>query len=152
MNRGAIATAEKQGPCHGAPQPGWGRGGASRHGRGKPSPRSRAGSMKAGSASALPDGIETSSLLTGKDMARGWESKSVESQIESARSEGMKPAKHPVTPEMTATLRKRETLLLARTHLLQQIQASQHPRHLAMLESALAALEKQLAIIDRKSV
>ena len=103
--------------------------------------------MKAGSASALPDGIETSSLLTGKDMARGWESKSVESQIESARSEGMKPAKQPVTPEMTATLRKRETLLLARTHLLQQIQAIQHPRHLAMLESALAALEKQLTAI-----
>jgi hypothetical protein len=48
---------------------------------------------------------------------------------------------------MTATLRKRETLLLARTHLLQQIQASQHPRHLAMLESALAALEKQLTAI-----
>ena len=95
----------------------------------------------------MPDGIETSSLLTGKDMARGWESKSVESQIESARSDATKPAKHSVTPEMTATLRKRETLLLARTHVLQQIQASQNPRHLAMLESALAALEKQLAAI-----
>jgi hypothetical protein len=80
-------------------------------------------------------------------MARGWESKSVESQIESARSDGTKPAKHPITSDATATVRKRETLRLARTHLLQQIQASQNPRHLAMLESALAALEKQLATL-----
>lgn len=77
-------------------------------------------------------------------MARGWESKSVESQIESARSDGTRPAPHPVAPEMTEALRKRETLRLARAHVLQQIQACQNPRYLAMLESALAALEKQL--------
>jgi hypothetical protein len=78
-------------------------------------------------------------------MARGWESKSVESQIESAGSDRSKPAKERLTPEMAAAVRKRESLLLARTHLQQQIQASQNRRHRAMLERALADVEKQLA-------
>jgi hypothetical protein len=81
-------------------------------------------------------------------MARGWDSKSVESQIESARSDQGNPAKQRLTPEMAAAARKRESLLLARTHLQQQIQVSQNPRHRAMLESALADLEKQLAAVD----
>jgi hypothetical protein len=78
-------------------------------------------------------------------MARGWESKSVESQIESARADRGNPSEQRLTPEMAAAVRKKESLLLARTHLQQQIQASQNPRHRAMLESALAEVEKQLA-------
>ena len=78
-------------------------------------------------------------------MARGWESKSVESQIESTQSERKETAKNRVTPEMAAALRKKETLLLARTHLQQQMQASQHPRRREMLQNALTELEKQLA-------
>jgi hypothetical protein len=78
-------------------------------------------------------------------MARGWESKSVESQIESSRSEQREPRKNRLTLRMAEAHRKKESLLLARNHVLQQIQASQNPRHRAMLESALAELEKQLA-------
>lgn len=78
-------------------------------------------------------------------MARGWESKSVESQIESVRSDRNNPAKERLSPEMAAAVRKKESLRLARTHLQQQIQASQNPRHRAMLEGALADVEKQLA-------
>ena len=81
-------------------------------------------------------------------MARGWESKAVESQIEIARSNREGPARKPQTPEEAATLRKRETLLLARNHVQQQIQASQHPRHRAMLEGALEDLERQLAGLE----
>lgn len=78
-------------------------------------------------------------------MARGWESKSVESQIESSRSERGEPRKDQLTLEMAEARRKKESLLLARTHVLQQMQASQNPRHRAMLDSALADLEKQIA-------
>ena len=78
-------------------------------------------------------------------MARGWESKSVESQIETSQSERKESAKNRVTLEMAAALRKKETLLLARAHLQQQMQASQHPRHRVMLQNALTDLEKQLA-------
>jgi len=78
-------------------------------------------------------------------MARGWESKSVESQIESSQRERKEAATKHLTPEAAAALRKRETLLLARAHLQQQMQASQHPRHREMLQNALTDLEKQLA-------
>lgn len=78
-------------------------------------------------------------------MARGWESKSVELQMESSQSEGKETAKKRLTLEAAETLRKKETLRLARAHLQQQMQASQHPRHREMLERALADLEKQLA-------
>jgi hypothetical protein len=81
-------------------------------------------------------------------MARGWESKSVESQIETARSDRSNPAKRRLTPEMAAAVRKKESLLLAHAHLQQQVQASQNPRHRAMLESALADVERQLATTD----
>ena len=84
-------------------------------------------------------------------MARGWESKSVELQMEASKSEGIEPGKKQLPPEVAAGVRKRETLLLARTYLQQQIQASQHPRHREMLQNALAALERQLADLGASS-
>ena len=81
-------------------------------------------------------------------MARGWESKSVESQMEISQSKREVRAKKRLTSEAAAALRKKETLLLARAHLHQQMQASQHPRHQVMLQSALDDLEKLLADLD----
>ncbi|MGO8790656.1 MAG: hypothetical protein ACLQVL_25175 [Terriglobia bacterium] len=78
-------------------------------------------------------------------MARGWESKSVESQMESSQSMQEDAARKRLTPEVAAALRKKETLLLARAHLQQQMQASRHPRYQEMLQNALADVEKQLA-------
>jgi len=78
-------------------------------------------------------------------MARGWESKAVESQIEAARSDQAAYSEKRVTPDKAEAKRKKETLLLARTYLLQQLQSSQNPRHREMIEKALADLEKQLA-------
>jgi hypothetical protein len=80
-------------------------------------------------------------------MARGWESKSVESQMESSQAQRKETGKKRLDPEVAAALRKKETLLLARTHLQQQMQASQHPRHREMLQNALTDLEKQLAVL-----
>jgi hypothetical protein len=78
-------------------------------------------------------------------MARGWESKAVESQIEAARSDQAASSEGRLTPEKADAHRKKETLLLARTHLLQQLHSSQNPRHREIIEKALADLEKQLA-------
>jgi hypothetical protein len=78
-------------------------------------------------------------------MARGWESKSVESQIESAGSERAAPAAKRRDPEDAEVIRKKQSLLLARAHLLDQMQACQNPRFRAMLENALADLERLLA-------
>lgn len=77
-------------------------------------------------------------------MARGWESKSVEYQMESSQSGHVAPSKQQLTPEMAALARKRESLLLAKTHLLQQLQAAENPRHREMMEKALTDLEKLL--------
>ena len=78
-------------------------------------------------------------------MARGWESKSVESQMESSQSKQEESSRRHLTPEAAATQRKKETLLLALAHLQQQMQASRHERHREMLQSALTDVEKQLA-------
>jgi molecular chaperone DnaK (HSP70) len=78
-------------------------------------------------------------------MARGWESKSVESQIETARSEKAASTRKPSDQESAETRRKKETLLLARARILEQIHASLNPRHREMMENALADLEKLLA-------
>ena len=81
-------------------------------------------------------------------MARGWESKAVESQMETSQSDKETSGKKRRNPESIEAIRKKETLLLARAHLQQQMQLSRHPRRLEMLQIALADLEKQLAELD----
>jgi hypothetical protein len=76
-------------------------------------------------------------------MARGWESKSVEAQIEAA-AEITLPRKMSLSPEAVATLHRKDGLLLSRSHVRQQLQASHNPRHRQMLEQALADIDKQL--------
>ena len=78
-------------------------------------------------------------------MARGWESKAVESQMETSQSKKEETGKRRLSLEVAAATRKKETLLLARVHLQQQMQLSQHPRRQQMLQNALTDLEKQLA-------
>jgi len=76
-------------------------------------------------------------------MARGWESKSVEQQQESAAfDEG--PAKPRLTPAQIATEQRRQTLQLSRRRILQQLEVAPNPRHRQMLEAALADLDEQI--------
>ena len=77
-------------------------------------------------------------------MSRGWESKSVEEQqAEAARPRG--GAKLHLTPEQVARRRQKDSLLLSRKGVLQQIQSSRSSRHKQMLETALADLDAKLA-------
>ena len=80
-------------------------------------------------------------------MARGWESKSVEAQIESAnqrRGEG-KPR---LTPEQLEEQRKRESLLLHRTRVLSDLEKCSDERYRKTLNDGLAFLEQQLQDLD----
>jgi hypothetical protein len=77
-------------------------------------------------------------------MARGWESKSVEAQIEAAESRRPGRAGRQTTEELER-LRQRESLELSRTRVLHDLAAATNPRYRAMLEAALAHLEIKIA-------
>ena len=77
-------------------------------------------------------------------MARGWESKSVESQIESAEANRSKSSQRP-TPEQQEAGRERQRLELARAYLLQRIALAANPAHGHGLQQALKEIEEKLA-------
>ncbi len=77
-------------------------------------------------------------------MSRGWESKSVEEQqAEATRPKDSSKAR--LTPEQAARKREKDSLLLSRKGVLQQIQSTRNLRHRDMLEAALADLDAKLA-------
>jgi hypothetical protein len=79
-------------------------------------------------------------------MARGWESKAVESQIESLETSNQESSQDDnPDPER---MRRQQALQLSRSRVLQELELSQHPRHREMLNQALADLEAQLAEFD----
>jgi hypothetical protein len=78
-------------------------------------------------------------------MARGWESKSVESQQDAAADR--RPAAPPVSPEEAAVAHERTTLLLARARALADLQCACAAPHRAMLEGAIADLDARIAAL-----
>jgi hypothetical protein len=82
-------------------------------------------------------------------MARGWESKSVEAQVESAldRKRQRKPQ---LTPQQIEHETKRDGFLLQRTRILQQIEQCTDPRYRATLKKGLSYLETQLKALGWK--
>jgi hypothetical protein len=79
-----------------------------------------------------------------ENVARGWESKSVEAQQAEASEKSGKP-KLRLTAEAAARQRERETLRLSRQRVLQQLEASQNPRHCELLEQELADLDEKIS-------
>lgn len=82
-------------------------------------------------------------------MARGWESKSVESQIEAANARRGRFKTRP-TPDQIEIERKRDSLLLQRTRILHQLETCHDERYRKTLSSGLAYLESQLAELGWK--
>lgn len=82
-------------------------------------------------------------------MARGWESKSIESQIEDAQSRRRSAAEQ-ISPAEAEKNRRRESLLLSRTRVLRDLEATQKPGYRETLSQALKHLEKQLADLENK--
>jgi hypothetical protein len=78
-------------------------------------------------------------------MARGWESKSVEAQIDMAESRRTGVRRKAPSPETLELIRKKETILLSRTRVVRELGAAQNPRYRAVLTKALADLDAQLS-------
>jgi hypothetical protein len=78
-------------------------------------------------------------------MARGWESKDVESQVDAAEERAALAKLPKLTAEETDRKGQRESLQLSRTRVLHDIQTSQNPRYRATLEAALKHLDDKIA-------
>jgi hypothetical protein len=78
-------------------------------------------------------------------MARGWESKSVEAQIDAAQVPRSLISRHEQSPESIELMRKKENILLSRIRVVREIQTAQNPRYQAVLSKALADLDAQLS-------
>ncbi|MDZ4803135.1 MAG: hypothetical protein SGI92_33665 [Bryobacteraceae bacterium] len=86
-------------------------------------------------------------------MARGWESKEVESQIESAatrpRRRNAEPEPPAKTPEQLAADREIDSLGMARLRVVRDMETASHARHKAMLEDALRTLDERIATLSK---
>jgi len=80
------------------------------------------------------------------DVARGWESKSVESQQDDAAVRRISSS--PVSAEDAQRQSERATLMLARNRALADLQHACAAAHRAMLEQALTELDARLASLD----
>jgi hypothetical protein len=79
-------------------------------------------------------------------VARGWESKSVEAQIESANLRRGE-AKPRLTPAQVDVQQKLESLLLHRTRVLSDLKNCTEERYRKTLADGLAYLEQQLTAL-----
>lgn len=81
-------------------------------------------------------------------MARGWESKDVESRQEGYAAE--RGRAHDALPP-DPTKHKRDHLLLERTRLLHELQLACNPRFRSQLEAALAFLDAEIQKLDPRA-
>ncbi len=80
-------------------------------------------------------------------MARGWESKSVEAQMEEVRHvQTSDPAA--LSPEEMALRQRRETLRLTRSQLQEQMSRARSDAHRQRLAQSLAEIDRQLAALN----
>ena len=77
-------------------------------------------------------------------MARGWESKAVEAQMEAAAAENNGHGVKLASPAELERKRLHDGLLLSRARVVHQLEAAQNPNHRKMLEQALADLDVKL--------
>jgi hypothetical protein len=78
-------------------------------------------------------------------MARGWESKDVESQVEATQVPKEKSGSGPKSPEQLKREQERKDLQLSRTRIANDLASATHPNHRKSLEAALAHLDKKIA-------
>jgi len=81
-------------------------------------------------------------------MARGWESKAVEAQIESKTTEFVAVTKKPRTPDQIQRLIEKRNLEAARAKVRHEIVSTQNERYKEMLARSLKDLENKLAALD----
>lgn len=79
-------------------------------------------------------------------MARGWESKSIESQQADREQPG--GGRGPASSELPARRQSRETVELALSRAQKDLAVATHVAHRSMLEAAIGALETQLRTLQ----
>src|SRR5437879_12479967 len=84
-------------------------------------------------------------------MARGWESKDVESQVEETQAPKQKPGSGPKTPEELKRDEERKDLQLSRTRIVNDLATATHPQHRKSLEAALAHLDNRIASLSQRA-
>ncbi|HTQ60857.1 MAG TPA: hypothetical protein VMI32_11565 [Candidatus Solibacter sp.] len=81
-------------------------------------------------------------------MARGWESKDVQAQVE----EGQAPKGHygnkTKSPEQVHREQERNDLQLSRTRIVHDLESATNPNHRKSLEAALAHLDKKISELN----
>ncbi len=83
-------------------------------------------------------------------MARGWESKEVESQIEAAAERAVRVKLPQPSAEQIAHDRARESLELSRTRVLEDLATAANPKYRIILQRSLEFLDAKLAELDRR--
>ena len=83
-------------------------------------------------------------------MARGWESKAIEEQINAAEAEKQTRAKQPLTVLEIERQKRKEGLLLERGRIEREMRQAHKRRYLVLLERSLAHIEKELAKLEQE--
>ena len=78
-------------------------------------------------------------------MARGWESKDVEAQVEAKGPEKAPADKQQKTQVQMDKEREIQGLELSKKHVLADLENAKHPNHRKTLEAALAHLDAKIA-------
>jgi len=78
-------------------------------------------------------------------MARGWESKDVESQVEAKNSMSGSSGRGPKTPEDLRREQECRDLQLSRIRIVNDLEVATNPNHRKSLEAALAHLDQKIA-------
>jgi hypothetical protein len=84
-------------------------------------------------------------------MARGWESKSVEDQINQKEDPSNTSRNPKQNRAQTAIRQKRESLVLARAHTMSSLGSTSDTRYRAFLERTLEDLDQQIAGLNGQS-
>ena len=77
-------------------------------------------------------------------MARGWESKGVEGQIEEGNRRAEESPRVEDSLETRLRGKRLESLKLSRSRVLEQLERARHPAHREVLMKGLRAIEKEM--------
>lgn len=83
-------------------------------------------------------------------MAKGWESKSVEDQVQEHEVKDDKDSrKKQLTPQQMEAHRRKEVLLLSRARVERDLNSSQNERYKEQLSRALSDLDEQISKLEQ---
>ncbi len=81
-------------------------------------------------------------------MARGWESKDVEAQVESGQAPKGHYGNKTKSPEQLQREQERKDLQLSRIRIAHDLESATNPNHRKSLEAALAHLDKKISDLN----